>query len=281
MRPDENILSLIRKNQKKCQKKLKKPPWLKIKPPSGEFSNIKQTLESKRLVTVCQEAHCPNQSECWTGGTATFMVLGGTCTRGCKFCMINTAANGEELDKNEPRKIAEAVRDWGLKYVVITSVDRDDLEDQGSDHFAECIKYLKKESPETLVEVLIPDFQGRMDLLQNIVDAKPDVIAHNIETVRRLSTKIRDKRANYDQSLKVIKAVKDKNPNIISKSGLMVGLGETKEEVSEAMDDLRKIGCEILTIGQYLRPSEWHLLVEEYISPETFKYYEKIWIRKR
>ena len=253
-----------------------KPQWLKILPPSTDkFLKINQTIEKLGLHTVCQEAHCPNISECWSGGTATFMVMGDTCTRGCKFCAVNTSAKGQLLDPMEPKKLALAVKAFNLEYVVITSVDRDDLEDQGAGHFAECINQLKIQVPETHVEVLIPDFQGRKDLIQKIVESKPSVIAHNIETVKRLQGKARDRRANYEQSLSVLLDVKQMDKKIFTKSSIMLGLGETDDELLQTFEDLRNVQVDILTLGQYLRPSDWHLPVEEYVTPEKFEFLKK------
>lgn len=253
----------------------RKPEWLKIRPPTTEkFLHVKETLRGLKLNTVCEEAHCPNISECWSGGTATFMVLGSVCTRGCRFCAVPKAAKGEVLDEKEPENLAKAVTEWKLDYVVITSVDRDDLEDQGAGHFAECVRHLKQARPDVLVEVLIPDFRGNAELLQKIVDSKPDVIAHNVETVKRLQRKARDGRANYGQSLGVLENVKKMNPEIYTKSSLMLGIGEREEEVLECMDDLRKISVDVLTLGQYLRPSARHLEIDEYVAPEKFDWYK-------
>jgi len=253
-----------------------KPQWLKIRPPVPEnFAKVKEIIQKLGLHTVCQEAHCPNTSECWSGGTATFMIMGDTCTRGCRFCAVNTSARGQSLDPSEPRKLALAVKAFNLNYVVITSVNRDDLEDQGAGHFAECINQLKIQSPEIHVEVLIPDFQSRKELIQKIVEAKPTVVAHNIETVKRLQRKIRDRRANYEQSLSVLWYVKEMNRKIITKSSMMLGLGETDEELFQTFEDLRSVQVDILTLGQYLRPSDWHLPVEEYVTLERFEFLKK------
>ncbi len=259
------------------EQKLSKPEWLKIKlEVNDSFSNIKSTLKSHNLHTVCESAHCPNISECWNGGTATFMLMGDVCTRGCKFCAVRTGNPMKKLDEEEPKKLAQALAEIKLfDYVVLTAVNRDDLEDQGSGHFANCIMEIKKTYPEIIVEVLIPDFRGNVDLLKKIVDAKPEVIAHNIETVERLQKKIRDSRANYKQSLSVLENVKKLNPKIYTKSSIMLGLGETDEEVIQSMKDLREIGADILTIGQYLRPSEWHIAVSEYVSPQKFKHFRQ------
>ncbi|MBI5036750.1 lipoyl synthase [Candidatus Micrarchaeota archaeon] len=239
---------------------------MKIRPGKAEFCRTTRTIRSNRITTVCEEAKCPNLSECWSCGTATFMVLGDTCTRGCRFCSVKTAAKGREVDVDEPKKIAEAAREMGLKYVVITSVDRDDLPDHGAKHFAECVKEVKAIGAK--VEVLAPDFRGDLALVQKVLDAKPDVFGHNIETVRRLQKKARDPRASYGQSLKVLGYAKGQGAK--TKSAIMLGLGETTEEVLEAMDDLRTIGCDFLAIGQYLQPSPLQLPVEEYVKPETF-----------
>jgi lipoic acid synthetase len=260
-----------------------KPEWFKIRPPSEKYEDIKATIKKYGLTTICVEGKCPNLSECWSGGTATFMVLGDTCTRGCRFCNVKTAVQGQILDKDEPKKLVSALKEMSelqeknvFDYIVITSVDRDDLPDQGSNHFAECIRAVKKEFPEMIVEVLIPDFRGDVSLLKNVVDAKPDVISHNVETVERLQRPVRDIRANYKQSLAILAAVKKLNPNIVTKSAIMVGLGEKKEEVLQTMKDLRAIGVEIFTIGQYLRPTQRHLKIEEWVHPSVFEEYRKL-----
>ncbi len=248
-----------------------KPSWLKTKLQTmGSFAKVSETVKSLGLNTVCESAHCPNISECWSGGTATFMVMGGVCTRGCRFCEVSHG-KPQELDIFEPVKLAKAVKEFNLDYVVITSVDRDDLADQGSLHFASCIKAVKRMNPGILIEVLIPDFRGREDLIKNIVDAKPDVIAHNVETTRRLQRFIRDIRANYDQSLGVLKTVKKLNPKILTKSSIMLGLGESEQEVCGVMDDLRVAGVDFFTIGQYLRPSKRQMAVENYVHPDIFE----------
>ncbi len=248
-----------------------KPNWLTIRPPTGQFTLVKEIIKKHGLHTVCEEAHCPNMAECWSGGTATFMILGDKCTRGCRFCNVKTSKQGSPVDPEEPQQLVQALKQMGIfDYLVLTSVDRDDLPDQGSSHFAKCIQAIKSSNPEMLVEVLIPDFQGIRDLIDTIIEAKPDVIAHNIETVERLQGSVRDRKANYAQSLGVLAHVKQSNPSIITKSSIMLGLGETKEEVIQAMKDLIAIGVEILTLGQYLRPSSKYLPVEEYIQPEMF-----------
>lgn len=260
-----------------ADQQLAKPGWLRIRLETKEpFLGIKDVLRRHRLHTVCEEAHCPNIPECWNGGTATFMVMGDTCTRACKFCAVKTAFPALPLDPEEPQKLAQAVAEVGMfDYVVITSVDRDDLKDQGANHFAECIREVKKAHHGIIVEVLIPDFRGREDLIQIVADAKPDVIAHNIETVERLQRTARDPRANYRQSLHVLETVKKLDPSIYTKSSIMLGLGEQDEEVVQVMKDLRAIGVEIFTLGQYLRPSSRHLKVEEYVHPDRFSLFKK------
>jgi len=255
----------------------RKPPWLKVKAPGGErYTWIKHQARERGLHTVCEEAHCPNIGECWSGGTATFMVMSDICTRGCRFCAVNTKRIGPPLDTNEPTKLAETIAAMDLDYVVVTSVNRDDLEDQGAGHFAACIRATRTASPTTMVEVLIPDFQGRTDLVQMVVDAAPEVIAHNIETVSRLTPTVRDPRATYRQSLDVLQAIKTADPDRATKSSIMVGLGETEEEVVSTMADLRAVGTDFLTLGQYLRPSPKHLKVHEFVTPEQFDRYREL-----
>src|SRR3989338_331345 len=255
----------------------RKPDWLKIRPPTETFSELKELVAHFGLHTVCQEAHCPNMSECWSGGTATFMVLGDTCTRGCKFCAVKTGNPKGIVNSGEPFMLAQCVRELNclggsnrIDYIVITSVDRDDLPDQGAGHFASCVREVKAAVPGIMVEVLTPDFRGSNECIRTVVGAGPDVFDHNIETVKRLQRSVRDPRANYEQSLSVLAAVKELNPRVFTKSSIMLGLGESEEEVVEAMRDLRAIDVDMLTLGQYLRPSSWHLPVSEYVAPETF-----------
>ena len=251
-----------------------KPPWLKVKAPGGErYTWIKNQARDLGLHTVCEEAHCPNIGECWSSGTATFMVMSDICTRGCRFCAVNTKRIGPPLDPEEPSKLSQTIAAMGLDYVVVTSVNRDDLDDQGANHFAECIRAIRANSPQTLIEVLIPDFQGRHDLVQHVIDAQPEVIAHNIETVERLTPRVRDRRAGYRQSLDVLQAIKTARPDLATKSSIMVGVGETDDEVIAAMADLRAVGCDFLTIGQYLQPSKKHLNVDAFVTPEQFERY--------
>jgi lipoic acid synthetase len=258
-----------------------KPGWLKIRPPGGEnYTQVKELLKNLKLHTVCEEAKCPNVAECWGGGTATVMLMGDTCTRACRFCHVKSGNPKGVLDPNEPVNTATAIAELKLRYVVLTSVDRDDLPDGGADHFARTVEEIKKRSPETLVEVLIPDFQGDEKSIERICLSGVDVIAHNIETVERLSSHVRDRRCGYQQSLGVLKRVKEYFPKIYTKSSVMVGLGETKDEVFKAIDDLRAVGVQIVTFGQYLRPTTWHLPVEEYVHPDVFKEYEKVGLEK-
>jgi lipoyl synthase len=248
----------------------RKPGWLRVNVPGGErYQKVKETLRGLKLHTVCAEAHCPNVAECWGGGTATVMLMGDVCTRGCRFCHVKTAAQPPALDPDEPRHLAEAIAELGLDYIVVTSVDRDDLPDGGAGHFADAIRRLKA-IPRLLVEVLTPDFRGDAEAVRTVGRAAPDVFANNLETVRRLSPVVRDARAGYDQTLGVLARMKAEFPRIVTKSSIMVGLGETEDEVVEAMRDLRAHGVEILTLGQYLRPSAWHLPVVEYVTPELF-----------
>jgi len=252
----------------------RKPGWLRVGVPGGErYGRVRETLSGLRLHTVCAEAHCPNVAECWGGGTATVMLMGDTCTRGCRFCQVKTAARPPPLDPDEPRHVADAVRKLELDYVVVTSVDRDDLPDGGAAHFAEAIRRLK-EIPGLLVEVLTPDFQGDADAVRTVGNAGPDVFANNLETVRRLTPAVRDARAGYDQTLGVLARMKREFPGVATKSSIMVGLGESSTEVVQAMRDLRCVGVEVLTLGQYLRPSAWHLPVVEFVTPEAFAAYE-------
>lgn len=250
-----------------------KPEWLKVRMPGGgRYESVRKTLRELSLVTVCEEASCPNVGECWGSGTATVMLMGDVCTRGCRFCDVNSGAP-LPLDPLEPRHLAEAVGRLGLDYLVVTSVNRDELEDGGAAHFAQAIVELRRAAPKTLVEVLTPDFQGRTFALDMIIDAAPAVAAHNLETVERLTPRVRDRRAGYRQSLNVLAYYK--RHGMRTKSSLMLGLGETHDEVVQAMRDLRAVGCDILTLGQYLCPSEKHLAVEEFVPPDRFAALER------
>lgn len=251
---------------------LRKPEWLKINLVSGtelaNFKELKQTMRSKTLHTVCEEAKCPNIHECWANRTATFMILGDICTRACRFCAVKTGLP-TELDLAEPERVAEAAEQMGLKHVVVTSVARDDLADGGAQIFAETIKAIRKRLPLATVEVLIPDFMGNWDALKVVMDARPDVLNHNIEAVRRLSDRVRA-RAKYDRTLSLLQKAKEFQPDIPTKSSLMIGVGETIEEILETMDDLRAVDVNIMTIGQYLQPTKKHLNVVNYYHPDEF-----------
>jgi len=256
-----------------------RPSWLKMKIPSGEnYLKVRKTLQKYNLHTVCEEASCPNVSECWGVGTATIMIMGDVCSRGCKFCNVETG-KPFELDSEEPQHVAEAIKEWNLRYVVITSVCRDDLPDEGSEHFARTIQCIKSECPNIVVESLIPDFSGNEKFIETIVKAKPNVIGHNVETVKRLSSSIRDIRANYKQSLRVLKYVKELDSSIFTKSSLMLGLGESEEEILQTAQELRDVDVDIITLGQYLQPSLSHLSVKEFVTPEKF-YQLKLDLRK-
>ena len=253
------------------KKKLRKPDWLKINIPSGkEYKSVREIVESHNLNTICTSGHCPNMHECWGRGTATLMILGDICTRSCKFCNVKT---GRPLpaDLEEPKRVANSVKLMKLKHCVLTSVDRDDMDDLGAGVWAETVRQVKSVNPETTIETLIPDFDGREDLIQMVIEAGPEVISHNLETVRRLTPQTRS-RAKYDLSLKTLEVIaKSKS---VAKSGIMVGIGETPEEVYELMDDLIAAGVEVMTIGQYLQPTKKHLEVLEFVTPERFKEYE-------
>lgn len=252
--------------------RLPKPEWIKIRPPTGErYLEIKEMMSELKLATVCQEAQCPNLSECWGGGTATIMLMGEVCTRGCRFCNVKTGNPKGKLDLEEPEKVSYAVSKMTLDYIVLTSVDRDDLPDEGSGHFAQTVKLLKERAPKLLVEVLVPDFKGNRLYIGKIVESRPDVFAHNIETVERLTPRVRDPRATYAQSLEVLRYVKELDQTRITKSSIMLGLGETDEEVRQTLRDLRAVDCDVVTFGQYLQPKKRHLPVEAFVTPEKFK----------
>jgi lipoic acid synthetase len=255
---------------------IRKPVWLRVRAPAGEnYTKVKQSLRSLNLHTVCEEARCPNISECWGIGTATIMIMGDICSRGCRFCAINSGKPAL-LDAGEPERVAKAIKEWRLRYVVITSVCRDDLEDGGAEHIAKTIKAIKLLCPTIITESLIPDFRGDDGSIKKIVKSKPEVISHNIETVPRLTPKVRDARASYEQSLLVLKKIKDINSLIYTKSSIMLGLGESEEEVIQTIKDLRSVGVSILTIGQYLQPTPKHLPLVEFIAPEKFNWFREI-----
>ena len=255
----------------------RKPEWLKIRLPEPEkYHEINKLLKELDLHTICVSGKCPNMGECWNRGTATFMILGDICTRACKFCNVKTG-NPLPVDSNEPVKIARAIKSLKLKHAVLTSVDRDDLPDKGAGLWAETIKEIKKMNPLVTMETLIPDFDGLYDLLDLIVEAAPEVVSHNMETVERLSNQIRSK-AKYDRSLDVLRYLASKGVNV--KSGIMLGLGEKREEIEQVMDDLLSVNCYVLTIGQYLQPSSWNLPVDRYVTPEEFEELKQIALSK-
>ncbi len=259
----------------------RKPEWLKVRLPSGEsYARLKSTVREHRLSTVCEEAMCPNIGECWDAGTATVMLMGFVCTRACKFCAVATGNPKGWLDLDEPRLAAESVRLMGLKYIVLTSVDRDDLPDGGAGHYAACVRKIKEVNPETAVEALTPDFQGVTEHVQLVLDSGIEVYAQNLETVRRLTHKVRDPRAGYDQTLRVLEYAKKSRSDVLTKTSLMLGLGETEEEILGALADLREIGVDIVTFGQYLRPTAAHLPVERYVTPDEFKKYREWGLEK-
>jgi len=255
---------------------MSKPLWLKVRPPTGiKFQRLQKALNDNHLNTVCQSANCPNVGDCWTRGTATFMIMGSICTRNCRFCAVEKGREGEPIDPIEPERIAAAVNETELRHVVLTSVDRDDLKDGGAGHFADCIRALKRLDRDISIEALIPDFQGDTLCLQKIIEAGPDIIAHNIETTEEFQALVRDRRAGYGLSLEVLEQIKQLSQIIRTKSSLMLGLGETEVMILRTLTDLKNAGVDIITLGQYLRPTRHHLEVHEYLPPEKFEYYKK------
>jgi len=255
-----------------------RPPWLKVRLPVGPtYERVREVMRRYRLHTVCQSALCPNIGECWGSGTATFMILGDVCTRGCRFCAVTHGNPRGVVDLTEPERVAEAVAELGLTYVVLTSVCRDDLPDGGASVFAETVRAIKRLDPSILVETLIPDFGGDPEAVAEVVRAGPDVVGHNVETVRRLTPLVRDRRASFDRSLRVLRTVKEIRKDVLTKSSLMLGLGETDEEVVSALEELRSVGVDIVTMGQYLRPLDapMYLPVVEYVTPERFRRLEE------
>jgi lipoyl synthase len=260
-----------------AENKIKKPHWLRVKLPTGEeYSKVRKLVDEHKLHTICESGNCPNMGECWGAGTATFMILGNICTRSCQFCAVATG-KPKAVDKGEPDRVANSVKLMGVKHCVITSVDRDDLKDGGSEIWVETIKAIRRESPDTTIETLIPDFKGEWDNLQRIIEIAPEIVSHNIETVKRLTRQVRVQ-AKYERSMEVLKRLKD--GGMRTKSGLMLGLGETDEEIIETLDDLRTSGVDILTLGQYLQPTPKHLAVTEFITPEKFEYLKQIALDK-
>ncbi len=248
------------------------PEWFKMeRPAGGNYSHLKNLSEKNNLHTICKSGNCPNIGECWNAGTATFMILGDICTRACKFCSVPTG-KPIPVDRDEPRRLAESIKSLGVKHCVLTSVDRDDLEDGGASFWADTIRAVKETNPGVTLETLIPDFRGRQEYIQLVIDAGPEVISHNLETIRRLTSRIRSLN-KYETSLEVVRYITSRGA--ISKSGIMLGLGETREEVLETMEDLHKAGCKVLTIGQYLQPTLRHHPVRDYIHPEVFREYKK------
>lgn len=258
------------------RERVKKPKWLRVKLPTGaEYKQVRDIVEEHKLHTICESGNCPNMGECWGAGTATFMILGNICTRSCGFCAVDTG-RPEAVDTFEPGRVARSVKLMGVKHCVITSVDRDDLPDGGSLIWAQTVRAIRNQSPETTLETLIPDFMGKWDNLQNIIDISPEIVSHNLETVRRLTKQVRIQ-AKYDRSLEVLRRLK--RGGMKTKSGVMLGLGETETEVIETMEDLRSVGTDILTLGQYLQPTRKHLPVAEFITPEKFAEYKQLGLR--
>uniref|UniRef100_A0A0N5AGH4 Lipoyl synthase, mitochondrial n=1 Tax=Syphacia muris TaxID=451379 RepID=A0A0N5AGH4_9BILA len=269
----------LRLKRENGEKRLRLPPWLKRDvthlSENSKLIAMKRQVKKHKLATVCQEARCPNIGECWSGAhntpsTATIMLMGDTCTRACRFCSVATSRNPPPLDPDEPQNTADTVAEWGVDYVVLTSVDRDDLEDYGAGHIAKTVQCLLKKKPSLLIECLVPDFNGLSSSIETVVKSGLHVYAHNLETVRRLTPVVRDPRAKYEQSLKTLEFAKKVSSNVITKTSLMLGLGETHEEVLETMEDLRNAGVDALTLGQYIQPTKRHLLVKEWITPKQF-----------
>lgn len=257
--------------------RIKKPSWLKVKLPTGEnYKQVRKIVDQHKLHTICESGNCPNMGECWGAGTATFMILGNICTRSCSFCAVATG-RPTEYDRDEPRRVAEAIQLMKVKHAVITSVNRDELKDKGAGVWADTIREVKRLNPETTLETLIPDFKAQWDLLFMVIDEKPEVVSHNMETVERLYRKVRPQ-AKYERSLQQIKLTKERGRR--TKSGVMLGLGETKDEVYKVMDDLAEHGCDVLTLGQYLQPTKMHLEVIEFIHPDLFSHYKEEGLRR-
>jgi lipoyl synthase len=267
----------LAKNIEQPLERTKKPDWLKVKLPTGEnYKHVRNLVDTYKLHTICQSGNCPNMGECWGAGTATFMILGNVCTRSCSFCAVKTG-RPTEIDWDEPNRVAEAIKLMEVKHAVITSVDRDELKNGGSKVWAATIRKIREISPSTTLETLIPDFKGNRDAVNDIIEVAPEVISHNMETVKRLYRLVRPQ-AKYERSLEVIRQLKE--GGMRTKTGIMVGLGETQEEMFEAMDDLVNNGCDVLTIGQYLQPTKMHLAVHEFVTPETFAIYKEEGLRR-
>lgn len=265
------------KERKKTERLYKKPNWLRVKLPTGDnYKKVRKLVDDYNLHTICESGNCPNMGECWGRGTATFMILGNVCTRSCSFCAVATG-RPQEIDEDEPRRVGEAVSLMGLKHAVITSVNRDELKDSGARIWHNTVKEIKQQSPGTTIETLIPDVKGRWDALETMTSGGQEVVSHNMETVKSLYRKVRPQ-AKYDRSLEQIKRTKEMGHR--TKSGIMVGLGETDEEVYEIMDDLIEARCDVLTIGQYLQPTKMHLQISEFVSPDTFERYRQVGMEK-
>jgi len=259
----------------------RKPPWLRIQMPGGErFDAVKRNVKEHRLSTVCAESHCPNMGECWSNGTATIMLMGSVCTRACRFCAVDTGNPRGWLDLEEPENTAKSVELMGLRYIVLTSVDRDDLDDGGAAHYAACIRAIKTRTPEVVVEALTPDFDARESDVEAVVDSGLEVFAQNVETVKRLTSRVRDPRAGYRKTLDVLAHAKRHRPDVLTKTSLMLGLGESDDEILATFDDLRAIGVDIVTLGQYLRPTKNHLPVERWVTPDEFERYRQLGLEK-
>ena len=255
----------------------RKPTWLRVKSQnSSKYRELKSIVSEKKLHTVCEEAMCPNIQECWSHGTATFMLLGSVCTRACRFCAVDTGNPKGSLDKDEPIKVASSIAHMNLKYAVLTSVNRDDLRDGGAEHFSHTIQAIKEKAPEVIVEALVPDFLGNEQSIEILLNSKLEVFAQNLETVSRLTKRVRDPRAGYDQTLEVLSYAKQHSPSVITKTSLMFGLGETEEEILKTFDDIRRTGVDVLTLGQYMRPTVNHLPVEKWYTPEEFEYFKDL-----
>ncbi len=258
-----------------------KPKWLRVKAPGGSrFEAVKHNVGEHQLSTVCKESHCPNMAECCSNGTATIMLMGSVCTRACRFCAVDTGNPNGWLDLEEPQNTAKSVELMGLRYIVLTSVDRDDLDDGGAAHYAACIQAIKQRTPQVVVEALTPDFNGEQQAIERVVDSGLEVFAQNVETVKRLTHEVRDPRAGYAKTLAVLQHAKPHRPDLLTKTSLMLGLGETDAEVIETMDDLRAVGVDILTLGQYLQPTRNHLPVKRWVSPEEFNRFRDIGLQK-
>jgi lipoic acid synthetase len=271
-----NVMAELKEKQLKNER-LKKPKWLRVKLPTGkEYREVRDVVSEHKLHTICESGNCPNMGECWGAGTATFMILGNVCTRSCGFCAVSTGKPAE-ADIFEPRRVAESIKLMKVKHAVITSVDRDDLQDGGSEIWEATVRAVRKHSPGTTLETLIPDFGGKWTNLQRIIDVAPEIVSHNLETVRRLTKEVRIQ-AKYNRSLEVLRRLKE--GGMRTKSGIMLGLGETEEEVVETMDDLRSVGVDVLTLGQYLQPTNKHMAVDEFITPDKFEEYKRIGLEK-